>query len=127
MKRKIRRSAKRKKIQKQAFDNMKKAKENIGPDMLEKARHVIAKAVQNQAEVQVKKTQAEQTDSEQDAPNDKLHSHEIAANELVAIDRRKNLMTVMALIKDLDESHPLQEMISKDLKSLKDKNTDCIH
>ena len=107
MKRKIINTSKRKRIKKQAFENMRKMRENIDPALLEKAQKAIAKGMTSAS-----KDNLDQHKSESPGQAGSGEGRE------VAIDRRKNLQTIMTLLNDLDEEHPLYEKIERDLKTL---------
>lgn len=116
MKRKIINTSKRKRIKKQAFENMRKMRENIDPALLEKAQKAIAKGMASASKDNLDQHKNESTGQAGSGEERK-----------VTIDRRKNLQTIMTLLKDLDEEHPLYARIERDLKTLVNGSNDQLN
>ena len=128
MKRKIIQTRKRIKLQKQALANMRKARENIDPDLIQEARKAIAKSLSGQRP-ENKTINDKSTDNNADKKIKKQDGIQKSVavtphNEQgsVQIDRQKNLKTIITLMNGLDKTSALYQKIEKDMQSMiKDK------
>lgn len=94
-------------IRKQALENMRQAKKNIGPERLDKLLLLIGKAM---AQSKLDGSSATET-------NDKTQpSSDIQGND-IPIDRQKNLETIHTLMRSLNPESDLYKQLIKTLKS----------
>lgn len=96
MKKKIIDTAKSRKIREDALKRMREAKDNIDPELLDKAREAIATGVQKEREA-------------------RLDKHEPEGD--VPVDRKKNLHTIIKFLDGLDGNSDFQKKIERDLKA----------
>lgn len=92
---------------------MRKARENIDPDLLEKARQAIAHQV-------LKDNGAKDKQSgvypQKDNRNDKDEDSEIL------IDRKKNLRTIITFLEEIDSGTSLHKSIQQNLRAYLNEN-----